>query len=92
MSTLHIIRTSAFVDNKLKQCTDLLHSDDRVCLIDDGAYNTNHSLISAIANKVSVIKDHLVARNVSPNEAITIIEYSDLVTATINAEKVITWQ
>lgn len=92
MATLHIIRTSAFVDNKLKQCIELLHSDDRVCLIDDGAYNSNHSLISTIANDVSVIKEHLQARNLCPNQAISIIEYSDLVTATINAERVITWQ
>ena len=93
MSNLHIVRSSAFQSSQLQQCLLMLHNDDRVFLIDDGAYNVNHPLLVQLNNQILVLDVHLSARNITLTKANQIsASYIDLVTETENAENVITWQ
>ncbi|TRX56888.1 sulfurtransferase complex subunit TusB [Thalassomonas sp. M1454] len=91
MCTLHLIRTSAFADNKLQQCIALLEESDQIVLIDDGVYNVNHNLIDSVSNSISALSEHIQARGLSSNN-IKQMSYTDLVKATEKAGKVITWQ
>lgn len=89
--TIHLVRTSAFADNKLQLCIDTLGTTDELILLDDGAYNINHASLSNLSNAVYVLDEHLTSRAVSPGE-IKVINYEEFVQATVKAGKVITWQ
>lgn len=89
--TIHLIRTSAFADNKLQLCIDTLGVNDELFLLDDGTYNVNHALLTNLSNPVYVLDEHLTSRAVSAGE-FEVINYVDLVQATVKAGKVITWQ
>ncbi len=45
MSTLHLVRKSAFTTNDFAQCLSVLDHQDAIVLMDDGCYNLNHSLM-----------------------------------------------
>lgn len=94
MSTLHLIRQSAFSTNDLSQCISLCKKDDEMVLMDDGTYNINHKLIIELPAgfTINVISLHAAARSICIPETITGIEMSDVVKLTFKHDKVITWQ
>ncbi|NMP15377.1 sulfurtransferase complex subunit TusB [Thalassotalea sp. Y01] len=95
MAVLHIVRNSAFNDNKLNLCLGLLSAKDTLFLMDDGVYNVAHpKLIRRLHEfKVFAVQDHLAARGVrSEEQAIVMAELKDLVEQSEKADKVITWQ
>lgn len=89
--TIHLVRTSAYTDNKLQLCLETLAVNDELFLLDDGVYNVNHALLNRIDNSVYALDEHLSARAVNPGK-IKIINYAELVQATVKSGKVITWQ
>lgn len=92
MSTLHIVRTSAFSDNALQKCIYLLDRNDQLLLLDDGVYNCHHPLLANINNSIFALKIHCTARSTTVNNHISLIDMCEFVALTDNAEKVITWQ
>jgi len=97
MTTLHIVRQSAFNTNDYAQCLQVLSDNDVIVFIDDGCYNLHHHLTNSINSKISiklkVIGQHANARAIKINEAIfTKIEMTDLVSLTFENDRVITWQ
>ncbi len=92
MTILHLVRTSAFTDDSLKQCLNLIASADQLFLIDDGVYNIHHSLIQGLKQPVFFLQQHVDARGLIAGSQQRSASYNDLVTATLNAKKVITWQ
>lgn len=97
MSTLHIVRQSAFSTNDFFQCVQVLGNEDVIIFIDDGCYNLQHNLINDIdGNKnitLKVIEQHANARAIIINENIfTKANMTDLVSLTFENERVITWQ
>ena len=102
MTTLHIVRQSAFNSNDFAQCLYVLGNNDVIVFIDDGCYNLQHSLINSIdsdtlfSNKniqLKVIEQHAMARAIAINEAVfTKINMNDLVSLTFENNRVITWQ
>ncbi|WP_159819953.1 sulfurtransferase complex subunit TusB [Colwellia sp. 20A7] len=44
MTTLHIVRQSAFTTNDYSQCLQVLGDNDVIVFIDDGCYNLHHHL------------------------------------------------
>lgn len=97
MTTLHIVRQSAFSSDDFAQCLQLLGNNDVITFIDDGCYNLQHNLINSIdGNKniqLTVVEQHANARAIAINDAIiTKITMADLVTLTFENDRVITWQ
>jgi tRNA 2-thiouridine synthesizing protein B len=97
MSTLHIVRQSAFNSNDFSQCIQVLGKNDVITFIDDGCYNLAHNLINSIeSNKniqLTVVAQHANARAIKINEAkFTKITMNDLVSLTFDNDRVITWQ
>ncbi|TMM43251.1 sulfurtransferase complex subunit TusB [Colwellia ponticola] len=98
MSTLHLVRQSAFSRNDFEQCISVLAEQDSLVLMDDGCYNLKHPLMASLLkkdnNKVSikVISTHAQARAVEVMAGISQITMADVVELTFNHNKVITWQ
>ena len=97
MTTLHIVRQSAFNSNDFAQCLQVIANDDVITFIDDGCYNLQHKLTQHIDSnkniKLTVIKHHAQARAITVDEALfTAISMDDLVMLTFDNDRVITWQ
>jgi len=98
MSTLHLVRQSAFATNDFAQCLSVVDHQDSIVLMDDGCYNLKHSLMDSLIKRVEgtlgihVITSHAQARALDITAEIQHIEMSDVVELTFNHTKVITWQ
>ena len=97
MTTLHIVRQSAFNTNDFFQCIQVLANKDVIVFIDDGCYNLQHNLIKSIDGnkniKLRVIEQHAKARSIIINEEVfTKATMTDLVSLTFESDRVITWQ
>lgn len=105
MSTLHLIRQSAFNTSDLSQCLSVLSDKDALVLIDDGCYNLNHLLLKPLLQQVAhptiqtgnslsvnVVASHVKARAIQFPDGVTLLEMSDVVDLTFAHNKVITWQ
>ncbi len=97
MTTLHIVRQSAFNNDDFAQCLQVLRYNDVIAFIDDGCYNLHHSLINTIDSEANiqlkVIGKHAQARAITVDEALyTIINMNNLVELTLTTNRVITWQ
>ena len=97
MTTLHIVRTSAFNSNDLFQCLALANPLDTIVLIDDGCYNMNHPLIARVLEEkpalaIKIMLAHAKARSINLINGIDAIIMQDLVELTLSSRQVITWQ
>lgn len=102
MSTLHIIRQSAFLTSDFAQCLSVLSPQDALVLIDDGCYNLNHTLLkpllqgsiaqSGLTPSLNAIQSHAHARALQAPESVNLIEMAALVELTFTHQRVITWQ
>jgi tRNA 2-thiouridine synthesizing protein B len=96
MSTLHIVRQSAFATDDFAQCLSVVNQHDAVVLMDDGCYNVNHTLINnvmkQIGDNINLVASHAKARAIEAQKTIKLIEMADVVTLTFTHTKVITWQ
>lgn len=97
MTTLHIVRQSAFNTNDFAQCIQVLRKNDVIVLIDDGCYNLHHPLISTIENsdnvQLNIIDKHATARAITIDKALcNTISMNNLVKLTLASDRVITWQ
>ncbi|KGJ90109.1 sulfurtransferase complex subunit TusB [Colwellia psychrerythraea] len=98
MSTLHLVRKSAFTTNDFAQCLSVLDQQDSVVLMDDGCYNLKHPLMDSLIKRsestisINVISNHAKARAIETLAAIQHIEMNDVVELTFTHNKVITWQ
>lgn len=98
MSTLHLVRKSAFTTNDFAQCLSVLDQQDAIVLMDDGCYNLKHPLMDSLIKRanstvsINVIANHAKARAVETLTAVNKIQMNDVVELTFNHQKVITWQ
>ena len=98
MSTLHLVRQSAFASNDFAQCLSVLDHQGSVVLMDDGCYNLKHPLMDSLIKRVdgsvniNVVVSHAQARAIEIITAVKAIEISDVVELTFTHKKVITWQ
>ncbi|MCW8863690.1 MAG: sulfurtransferase complex subunit TusB [Colwellia sp.] len=95
MTTLHIVRQSAYATNDFEQCIQVLNDTDLIVFTDDGCYNLTHNCQKRINEQVKqmLIADHAKARAIEFKETkVTAITMDDLVTLTFQADRVITWQ
>lgn len=97
MTMLHIIRSSGFTSNSLKQCLDMTFSTDSILLIDDGCYNLNHPLLREFLTKqpdfkVYIIEAHASARaqNIDSNSFIT-LAMAEMLELVFQHSNSITW-
>ena len=96
MTTLHIMRRSAFSSDILQQCISIVQPQDTIVYCDDGCYNLTHALTSTLKTNhpnvmIKTVLAHAQARGIT-SEDIVAINMADLVTLTFNHDKVITWQ
>lgn len=97
MSTLHLVRQSAFSSDDFAQCIQILGKDDVIALLDDGCYNIKHPLIGTIELskniQLKVIEQHANARGmIIDEEVFEKITMNNLVELTFTNDRVITWQ
>ena len=98
MSTLHLVRQSAFSTTDFQQCLDIVASNDTIIFMDDGCYCLSHSLINHSALSVNVgvslyvLAEHVDARAITTSKQIKKIAMSDVVKFTFEMDNVITWQ
>jgi tRNA 2-thiouridine synthesizing protein B len=95
MTTLHIVRQSAFATNDFAQCIQVLNDTDIIVFTDDGCYNLNHSCIKQVSKRVKkmIITEHASARAIEINNTeVTAIVMAQFVELTFQADRVITWQ
>jgi len=93
MTTLHLVRQSAFTTNDFYQCIQVVEKNDTVVLIDDGCYNANHPLLLEIKQNnivLFIIENHAKARGICSN--LNKIDMTLLVELTFKNDTVITWQ
>ena len=97
MAMLHIIRSSAFTSNALKQCLSMCFSDDSILLMDDGCYNLNHALlleaqVKQSAKRVYFIGFHASARaQKNTNDTFTAITLTEVIALLFQYDNSITW-
>lgn len=97
MTTLHIVRQSAYNTSDFAQCLQVLGNEDVIAFIDDGCYNLQHSLINSIESsknvQFKVITLHASARGIKiDKDRFEIITMEELVLLTFENDRVITWQ
>jgi len=97
VTTLHIVRQSAFCTTDFAQCIQVLANNDVIVFIDDGCYNLKHHLIDDIENskniQLKVIEQHARARAVVVDTSVFVnITIEGLVKLTFENNRVITWQ
>ena len=95
MTTLHIVRQSAFTSNDFAQCKQVTLQGDLIVFTDDACYNLTHPLVNSLDEhiKVMAIKDHCQARAVTlDNSKASFITLEQLVKLTFDADRVLTWQ
>lgn len=98
MSTLHLVRKSAFTTNDFAQCLSVLDQQDSIVLMDDGCYNLKHPLMDSLIKRtnstisINVIANHAQARAIDTLAVVKKIKMNDVVELTFNHQKVITWQ
>ena len=98
MSTLHLVRQSAFSSTDFQQCLSVLGQLDSIVLMDDGCYNLKHTLMTSLLKRagnkinINVISTHAQARAIETIATVSYIDMADVVELTFNHNKVITWQ
>lgn len=95
MTTLHIVRQSAYTSNDFAQCLQIVKGSDCIVFIDDGCYNLTHPQIKQISSQVELkaIIEHVNARAINLiNTKTTTITMNELVALTFQTDRVITWQ
>jgi len=98
MSTLHLVRQSAFTNNDFAQCLSMIGQQDTIVLMDDGCYNLKHTLMDSLIKQVdntihiTVIISHAKARGIEIQKTVKGINMSEVVELTFTHKKVITWQ
>jgi len=93
MTTLHIIRQSAYTTDDFQQCIQVLKQDDSVVFIDDGCYNVNHPAFLNIKKhgfSFYILNKHAEARAITCE--LSKIDMTSLVNLTFENDTVITWQ
>ena len=98
MTTLHLVRQSAFATNDFAQCLSVLAHKDAIVFIDDGCYNVKHPLLSSLIERVddsvslNVVDSHAKARAIEAPKSIHKVSITEVVELTFIHKKVITWQ
>lgn len=97
MSSLHLIRASAFSSGVLANALPVIKANDQVVLFDDGVYNLNHpalnKLLALIGNeKLFVIEHHYLARGLVTETTANFITMAEFVSLTEATNQIITWQ
>ena len=97
MSTLHIVRQSAFNTSDYLECSKIIQSNDTVVFCDDGCYNLSHSITNLLLDKktlisLKVIEFHAQARAIKIPSTVEAVNMGALVDLTFQHDKVITWQ
>lgn len=98
MSTLHLVRKSAFTTDDFSQCLAVFVPHDTLILMDDGCYNLQHPLLADLFEKgsnpvnINVVSSHAQARAMKSPEKVIHIDMPELVELTFEHERVITWQ
>lgn len=95
MTTLHIVRQSAYATNDFTQCLQIVNKHDAIVFMDDGSYNVTHPAIKEVNDQVTTmaIIEHVNARAIDlTNTSTTAITMTQLVDLTFEADRVITWQ
>ncbi|OUR61379.1 hypothetical protein A9Q74_09425 [Colwellia sp. 39_35_sub15_T18] len=95
MTTLHIVRQSAFTTSDFAQCLQTVKDSDCIVFTDDGCYNLTHPCIKQLSVQVELkaIIEHVNARAINlTNTKATTITMNELVALTFQTDRVITWQ
>jgi tRNA 2-thiouridine synthesizing protein B len=95
MTTLHLVRRSAFETNDFAQCLNTTTNKDCLILLDDGCYNLHHTLLKSAPCAVKAIKEQVLARGISVEQqanTVKLISMAALVELTFGYQKTITWQ
>ena len=97
MSTLHIVRRSAFDTTDYLQCSNIIQDNDTLVLCDDGCYNLSHQITTNLLNdrsalSLKVISLHAQSRAIKIPSRVNAIDMNALVDLTFHHDKVITWQ
>lgn len=87
---LHIISRSLFESRSASTSTRLMSSEDAVILLGDGLYSANHPEIAAMP-QVYAIEEDRSTRGLRPQNGIKYIDYTTMVTLTVEHNPVVTW-
>ena len=97
MTTLHLVRCSAFKSHTINNCLSVLGGEDMVILLDDGVYNLQHPVLQQFQTVIPdsnllVIQQHALARGVKLMSEHQAIELSELIKLSLETAQSITWQ
>lgn len=98
MATLHVLSHSPFTDTRLTSCIRLLGPEDGLLLTGDAAYalapgsEPRRLLDREVAtDRLFVLGEDLIARNVSAPEGVEAVDYPGFVELTLRFDRVNTW-
>ena len=97
MTTLHLVRCSAFKNTILDNCLSVLNKEDTLVLLDDGAYNLQHPVLQQVLkiipqDQLIVVKNHAQARGIIVDKQLPAIALSDVIELSLKSAQSITWQ
>jgi sulfur relay protein TusB/DsrH len=93
--TLHLLRQSPFTHNDVLLCSDNLLKNDSVVLMDDGCYALSHAFLGKLqqnCENIFIIKQHALARGLSLNNNIQLIDIAMLNQFIFKHKNSVTWQ
>lgn len=95
MSTLHLLRSSAFHSDNFQLTLSALQKNDALIFIDDGCYCLTHPLFRQCLTMPITLyaePEHVNARGLSLPNKVSRLTIAQLVDLTFTYQRVITWQ
>jgi tRNA 2-thiouridine synthesizing protein B len=98
MATLHLLSHSPFSDSRLSSCLRLLGSQDALLLCGDAVYalqagSAQRQALELMPETIELyaLDEDVQARNLTPPDRVTQVDYSGFVALSCRFEKVNSW-
>ena len=88
---LHLIQRSPFSSTTVRDCLNIIGTQDSLLFMQDGVYIQSHPTLNSITNPVYLLQDDLSARGLEVNDKEKSISYQEFVQLCTEHEKVISW-
>ncbi len=88
---LHLIQRSPFSSTTVRDCLNIIGTQDSLLFMQDGVYIQSHPTLNSITNPVYLLQDDLSARGLEVNGKEKSISYQEFVQLCTEHEKVISW-
>lgn len=90
--TLHLVFSSPFNSNALKECLACVAPTDGILFLEDGVYANQHSQDLTSQNELYMLHEDCIARGLEASASFQTINYDDFVSLTLKYSKTVSWR